>query len=226
MTVYLLPEEPVFPDAREAEPDGLIAIGGDLNPERLLQAYSGGIFPWFIEAGEVYWFSPDPRLIMYPNQFRISDSMKRTIRTGRFEVKFDTAFEAVINRCAEAPRPGQEGTWINADFINAYISLYKHGFAHSVEVYQNQALVGGLYGVSLGTAFFGESMFHRVKDASKVAFHALTERCKSYNFNFIDCQVESQHLISLGASLTARNDYLKMLELALKGKTFRGSWHQ
>jgi leucyl/phenylalanyl-tRNA---protein transferase len=224
MTVYLLPEEPYFPPAGEAEADGLIAIGGDLSAERLLQAYANGIFPWFRDEDEVYWYSPDPRMVLFPGQLRISDSLKRTIRSKRFTVTFDRAFEQVIRGCAAAPRPGQDGTWISEDFIEAYITLHSLGFAHSVEVFFEDELVGGLYGISLGAGFFGESMFSAMNNASKVAFHALSERCRVNNFRFIDCQVESAHLLGLGATLIDRNKYLLLLEEALQEKSIVGSW--
>jgi leucyl/phenylalanyl-tRNA--protein transferase len=224
MTVYLLPEEPFFPPAEEADPDGLLAIGGDLSSERLIQAYASGIFPWFMEEDEVYWFSPDPRMVLFPDHFNVSDSLERIIKSRKFEIRFDTAFDQVIIGCASAPRPGQDGTWISHDFIEAYKALFERGFAHSVEVFCNKELVGGLYGVSLGAAFFGESMFFTMTNASKVAFHALAERCRQNKFRFIDCQVESPHLVMLGASTISRKDYLDLLDDALKENTLIGPW--
>ena len=224
MTVYLLPEEPLFPPVDEAEPDGLIAIGGDLSVERLLQAYAQGIFPWFREEEDVFWYSPDPRMILFPEHFKVSDSLKRTISNKKFTIKFDTAFDRVIRGCAAAPRPGQDGTWISEDFIDAYGELHARGFAHSAEVFYQEELVGGLYGVSLGAAFFGESMFFRMNNASKVAFHALVERCLQNGFKFIDCQVETTHLMGLGATLVDRKEYLLLLADALKTCTIKGSW--
>lgn len=224
MTVYLLPEEPLFPPAGDAESDGLIAIGGDLSPERLLQAYARGIFPWFSEEDDVFWYSPDPRMVLFPDHFNIPGSLSRIVRSNRFKVTFDNAFEQVIRCCASAARPGQDGTWISPDFIDAYCALHVKGFAHSAEVFYNGDLVGGLYGVSLGAAFFGESMFYTMNNASKVAFHALVERCRQYGFIFIDCQVESQHLLGLGASLVSRVQYLELLQEALKETTRKGNW--
>jgi leucyl/phenylalanyl-tRNA--protein transferase len=224
MTVYLLPEDPFFPPADDAESDGLIAIGGDLSAERLLQAYAHGIFPWFREEDDVFWYSPDPRMVLFPDHFKIPESLKRIIRSHKFKVTFDTVFEQVIRGCAAAPRPGQEGTWITDEFIEAYIALHKRGFAHSVEVFYREDLVGGLYGISLGAAFFGESMFFKMNNASKVALHALVERCRKNGFSFIDCQVETSHLQSLGASLVDRTDYLSLLQKALKNKTIAGPW--
>jgi leucyl/phenylalanyl-tRNA--protein transferase len=224
MTVYLLPEEPFFPSLEEAEPDGLVAIGGDLSTERLLQAYASGIFPWFMEEGEIFWYSPDPRLVLFPDRFRLSGSLARIIRSNRFTIRFDSAFSEVILNCSEAPRPSQEGTWISHEFIEAYTRLHKMGFAHSVEVYAGHKLAGGLYGISLGAAFFGESMFSKVNNASKAAFHALAERCSEFGFGFIDCQVDSEHLRKMGASLVTRQDYLLMLKESMKSVTIKGPW--
>ena len=224
MTVYLLPAEPFFPPVEEAEPDGLIAIGGDLSVDRLIQAYAQGIFPWFMEDEEIYWYSPNPRMLMFPEQFKISDSLNRLIRSNRFTIRFDTVFEQVIRGCAAAPRPGQEGTWISGDFIEAYTALHLKGLAHSVEVFYQEKLVGGLYGVSLGAGFFGESMFSAVSNASKVAFHALVGRCRQYRFKFIDCQTETSHLLGLGATLIERKEYMALLGEALNERTVKGPW--
>ncbi len=208
----------------EADPDGLIAVGGDLSMERLLQAYAHGIFPWFTQDEDVFWYSPDPRMVMYPEKFKIPDSLNRIISAGKFTIRFDTAFQQVIRACAEAPRPGQDGTWISPDFVEAYTALHENGFAHSVEVFQGEVLAGGLYGVSIGSAFFGESMFFNVNNASKVAFHALVVRCRQYGFKFIDCQVETSHLMGLGASLIERKKYMELLKSSLRGKTITGPW--
>jgi len=224
MAVYLLPYEPVFPPVEEAEPDGLIAIGGDLSAERLIQAYVHGIFPWFCENEDVFWYSPDPRMVMFPEQFKVPDSLKRIIRSGKYAVRIDTVFEQVIRACSKAPRPGQEGTWISQDFIDAYIALHIMGIAHSFEVFDQDELVGGLYGVSLGAAFFGESMFYTKSNASKVAFHALVESCRQYGLKFIDCQVETSHLLGLGATPIDRKNYLLLLEESLKAGTVNGRW--
>jgi leucyl/phenylalanyl-tRNA--protein transferase len=225
MAVYYLPEEPFFPPVDEAEPNGLVAIGGDLSVERLLQAYSSGIFPWFMEEDTVFWFSPDPRMILFPDQVKTSDSLMRIIRSNRFKVTFDTLFDQVIRRCASATRPGQDGTWISQEFIDAYNALHQKGYAHSVEVFYQDELIGGLYGVSLGAAFFGESMFYSAGNASKVAFHALVERCRQLGFSFIDCQMETDHLLSLGATLVERKKFLLLLEDSLKKETILGNWH-
>lgn len=224
MSVYLLPEEPHFPPATESEPDGLIAIGGDLSAIRLVNAYALGIFPWFQEEDEIYWFSPDPRLVMLPEHFKKSASLTRVINNRRFEIRFDTCFKEVIEACSAVPRPGQDGTWITPNFIEAYCNLHEAGLAHSVEVFQDSSLVGGLYGVSLGAAFFGESMFSKARDASKVALYYLSQQLKEWNFLFIDCQVESPHLLTLGADLISREEYLKKLETAMTFPSRRGRW--
>ncbi len=224
MTVYKLPEEPFFPPVDDAEPDGLVAIGGDLSKERLIQAYAHGVFPWFLDEGDIFWYSPDPRMVMFPEKFKVSGSLKRIINHKKFSVKFDTMFDQVIRCCAEASRPDQDGTWISQDFIEAYTLLHAGGLAHSVEVFHQEELVGGLYGVSLGAAFFGESMFYKMNNASKVAFHALVERCLQYRIRFIDCQIESSHLLAMGANLIDRNDYLLLLEESLKSATVKGPW--
>lgn len=224
MTVYLLPEEPFFPPVDEAEPDGLIAIGGDLSVDRLLQAYSQGIFPWFLEENDFFWYSPDPRMVLFPERYKVSDSLRRIIKSSLFEVKFDNDFGQVIRSCSHTGRPGQDGTWISTEFIEAYTALYHQGFAHSVETYLNGKLVGGLYGVSLGAAFFGESMFFNVNNASKVALYALVERSKQQEFKFIDCQVETSHLMRSGATLIPRKDYLAILAEAIKKPTCQGRW--
>ncbi|MCX6285803.1 MAG: leucyl/phenylalanyl-tRNA--protein transferase [Bacteroidetes bacterium] len=224
MPVYLLPEEPIFPLPSEAEPDGLIAIGGDLSPGRLLKAYTEGIFPWFRDEEDVFWFSPDPRMILLPDELKISASLKRVIRSGKFKVRTDSSFEKVITACAEAPRVGQDGSWIDPDFIKAYTDLHRLGFAHSFEAFLDGELSGGLYGVSIGRAFFGESMFHKVTDASKVAFFYMVEKIKTWQFHFIDCQVETDLLRSLGARPVPRAEYLERLKTAAGFPTHEGCW--
>ncbi|MCK9203935.1 MAG: leucyl/phenylalanyl-tRNA--protein transferase [Bacteroidales bacterium] len=217
MSVYLLPEEPVFPPACEAESDGLIAIGGDLSVNRLLAAYSNGIFPWFIDDDDIFWFSPDPRMVLFPENFKVSESLRRIIQAKKIEVRFDTAFNQVIEACSKVPRPGQDGTWISPEFITAYKELHIRGYAHSVEAFSNGKLAGGLYGLILGHAFFGESMFFSVSNASKVAMYHLAKWSLASGIRFIDCQVESEHLSKLGASLISRQEYLSLLEDSLRG---------
>lgn len=214
----------LFPDPNDAEDDGLIAIGGDLKPERLINAYASGIFPWYSEGQPILWFSPDPRLILIPRKFKISNSLRRIIRSNKFTIKVDTNFEQVIRTCSKTPRPGQNGTWITEDMIQAYIELHRIGIAHSFESYQNDTLVGGLYGLSLGKAFFGESMFHTVPNASKVALNALVSFSKSRAFQFIDAQVPTDHLKSLGAEEITRTDFLKRLDSSLHEPTEQGAW--
>jgi leucyl/phenylalanyl-tRNA---protein transferase len=224
MPVFQLPDEIIFPDPSLAEPEGLLAVGGDLSPDRLLTAYANGIFPWYSENEPILWWSPDPRLVLFPQKFIVSSSLQRTIRKNSFTVRMDTAFEQVISACAKTERKDQEGTWITEEMKSAYLALHKLGFAHSVECYFEGQLVGGLYGVSLGKAFFGESMFHTMTDASKVAMHYLVEKAKKSELLFIDSQVETDHLISLGAELIPRKDYLKLLKKALKAPTSVVRW--
>jgi leucyl/phenylalanyl-tRNA--protein transferase len=224
MPVYQLPDEIIFPDPAEAEPEGLLAVGGDLEPQRLLTAYANGIFPWYSEQEPILWWSPDPRLVMFPRKFKISHSLKQKVKKNIFTIKWDTAFEQVINACAETERRDEDGTWITEEMKKAYINLFRLGFAHSAECYSDDKLVGGLYGVSIGKAFFGESMFHTVTDASKVALYHLVEKAKEFGFLFIDSQVETEHLVSLGAELIPRKEYLKMLDHAVEFPTRRGKW--
>jgi leucyl/phenylalanyl-tRNA--protein transferase len=224
MTIYRLPEEHVFPPPDEAEPDGLLAVGGDLTPERLLIAYSQGIFPWPHQGWPMLWFSPDPRMLLFPGELKLQRSLRQTIRKGRFEIRLDTAFAQVMAGCKSVPRPGQGGTWITNGMMKAYQRLHDLGFAHSAEAWQNGELVGGLYGVSLGSAFFGESMFAKVDDASKVAFATLVAQLMAWEFDFEDAQVHTPHLERFGARLVPRADYLTRLEAALKHPARRGPW--
>lgn len=224
MTVYRLPREVVFPDPREAEEDGLLAVGGDLSVDRLLTAYASGIFPWFTRGTTPYWFSPDPRLVLQPAALHVPRSLARTLRQGAFRVTADQAFERVIRACASARRPGQRGTWISAAMLEGYLGLHQAGFAHSFEAWQGAALVGGLYGVSLGAAFFGESMFAERPDASKAAFVRGVELLASRGFGLVDCQVTTEHLVRFGAEEWPRERYLTALEAALQAPTWRGAW--
>ena len=225
MPVYLLTDEIIFPDPREAESSGLIAVGGDLSVERLLLAYSTGIFPWYSEGDPILWFSPDPRLVFYFEDYQPSKSLIKVIKSDKFQVKFDSDFESVIRKCSEVSRKGQSGTWITSEMASAYSYLHERGYAHSVETYLSGELVGGLYGVSLGSAFFGESMFHNETDASKVAFHFLVQQCIEWNFHFIDSQVPTDHMKKLGAVEISRDKFLESLNEALKNKTKRGKWN-
>jgi len=225
MPVYQLPEDDyVFPDPNDAEEDGLIAIGGDLNPERIAIAYINGIFPWFNPEDPILWWSPNPRTILYPNQFQISKSLNRVLKSGKFIVKFDTNFTSVIEKCSKTIRKEETDTWISDEIISAYTQFHNLGLAHSVETYFEGNLVGGLYGISIGKAFFGESMFSIMPDASKIALLKLCEWLTFKEFHFIDCQMHTQHLISLGAVDILREKYLKILEKAVNQKTINGNW--
>ena len=219
-----MPFEYQFPDPGTADSDGLLAVGGDLSIESLLTAYSQGIFPWFSEDSPILWWSPDPRLVLFPKKFKVSESLKQRIRSRHFTIKTDSHFEDVIKACASAKRTGQDGTWITDDMISAYVKLHEAGYAHSFEAWVDGKLAGGLYGVSLGRAFFGESMFFEMRDASKVAFHALVEWSVKHNFMFIDAQQSTSHLKSLGAEEINRITFLKLLKKALQDETIKGPW--
>lgn len=213
----LAPGGPVaFPadDAALREPDGLIAIGGDLSPQRLLAAYRRGIFPWYEEGQPVLWWTPDPRLVLYPERFHLGRTLRKRLRKNDFAIRADTAFAEVVGACA-APRPGQPRTWITPAMVAAYVRLHEMGIAHSLEVWMGESLVGGLYGIALGAVFFGESMFSRATDASKLALHALCRRMRASEAALIDCQVASAHLLSLGAELVSRRHFVGALERAL-----------
>lgn len=213
-----------FPSAELAEKDGLLAIGGDLSPLRLLNAYANGIFPWYNEDEPILWWSLDPRLVIRPGEMKVSKSLKHTLKSGKFEVKIDTNFRSVMQHCANTPREGQDGTWIINDMVEAYCRLHELGFAHSFETYLDGKLVGGLYGVSIGKAFFGESMFHSVSDASKVAFYHLHQFLQHHDFKLIDCQQETPHLKSLGAYPIPRHDFLIELEGLVTEPSLIGNW--
>ena len=215
MPVFRLTEELIFPEPELAEEDGLLAVGGDLSKDRILLAYSMGIFPWFSEGSPILWWSPDPRLVLIPEELKVSRSLSQVIKKGVFSVTMDTAFERVIRNCAEINRKGQQGTWITEEMIRAYISLHCAGYAHSIESWDKGELAGGLYGIALGKAFFGESMFAIKSNASKVAFVTLVGYLKKLNFSFIDCQVTTEHLKSLGAKEVDRDKFLQMLKEAL-----------
>jgi leucyl/phenylalanyl-tRNA---protein transferase len=224
VAVYRLPPQPVFPDPGDAEPDGLLAVGGDLSPERLLAAYAAGIFPWFNPGSPILWWSPDPRLVLRPGWLHVSRSLERSIRRGRYQVRADQAFDRVIRRCAAAPRPGQPGTWITREMVRAYRALHQLGYAHSFEAWEGDALAGGLYGVSLGAAFFGESMFSARPDASKVAFVEAVRHLAAHGTTLVDCQVRTEHLVRFGAVEWPRSRFLSALAVALEAPTRRGPW--
>ncbi len=207
-----------FPDPRlaETEPNGLLAIGGDLGVTRLSNAYRSGIFPWFSAGEPILWWSPDPRLLLFPGNIHVSRSLRKTLRRGDYRTTFDEAFSDVISHCAATPRHGQPGTWIIDEMIDAYIELHHHGYAHSVEVWHEKNLVGGLYGVAIGSAFYGESMFSLVSNASKIALVALARKLQQYGFHFIDCQMETPHLLTLGAETVPREAFLEMNAIAIQ----------
>ena len=219
-----MPYKYVFPDPSSADKDGLIAAGGDLSVEALITAYSRGIFPWFSEDSPLLWWSPDPRLVLFPDRFKASHSLQQAVMRRKYAIRFDNDFEAVIRNCAGIDRKGQEGTWITSDMQHAYCDLHYEGYAHSVESYYDGKLVGGLYGVSLGKAFFGESMFYQMPDASKVALFSLVEQLKKWDFHFIDAQQTTAHLKSLGAEEITRTKFLALLKTALQYPTKRGKW--
>lgn len=223
MPIYRLTRDLSFPPPQHAE-DGLLAIGGDLSPQRLLLAYSSGIFPWYNRGEPVLWWSPDPRAIFEPATYHIPRRLLRTIKSGKFTVTCDTAFSDVIHHCARTPRPGQRGTWITREMIAAYNQLHALGYAHSFETWHEGQLVGGLYGVSLGAAFFGESMFAHATDASKAAFAVAMRGFSAWDFDFVDGQVMNDHLFNLGALQILRDDFLARLQHALTSETRRGNW--
>lgn len=217
MPVYRLDRRPIFPPAELADPEGLLAVGGDLTPERLLAAYRGGIFPWYDDdRSPILWWSPDPRLILFPEELHVSRRLRRTLDQGRFEVRFDSAFAEVIQACAATPRAGESGTWITPNMRRAYTRLHELGHARCAEAWRYGVLVGGIYGVHLGRAFFGESMFHRETDASKVALVALVERLRAEGVVLIDCQVTTAHMLRFGAREVPRSEFLRRLRSAIE----------
>lgn len=224
MPVYRLGARHLFPDPRDAEPDGLLAVGGDLSVPRLLRAYASGIFPWYAEGEPLLWWSPPERALVLPGEERFSARTRRALRHIGFEIRCDTRFEAVVQACATVPRPGQHGTWITEEMEAAYVALFEAGYAHSFEAYLDGELAGGLYGVSLGAAFFGESMFSLLDYASRAAFQALCQRCWDRGFAFIDGQVPNANLATLGARSMPRMAFLERLNHALETPTERGIW--
>lgn len=213
-----------FPDPALAPRRAPLAYGGDLSSARLLAAYARGIFPWYGEGEPILWWSPDPRFVLYPEALRLSRSLRRTLRSGRYEIRLDTAFRDVILGCAGAARPQGEGTWITAEMADAYLRLHESGHAHSVESWEDGVLAGGLYGVSLGGAFFGESMFSLQPDASKAALAALVEQLRAWGFRFVDCQTVTRHLGRLGAVAVPRARFLRELQDALALPNRLGRW--
>lgn len=218
MPIFNLTDELVFPHPDLAEPEGILAIGGDLSPERLILAYSNGIFPWYNQGEPIQWWSLNPRLILYPDKFKCSDSLRRTLKSGKYEVKINQNFRQLIQNCANVSRKGETGlgTWISDEMMDAYTKLHEMGYAHCIETHYKGEMVGGLYGVGLGKIFVGESMFYTRRDASKVALFHLIEIARKNGLHFIDAQQSTPHLISLGAEEIPRKKYLKLLKKALE----------
>lgn len=210
MAIFALDDEIIFPPVHLAEPNGLLAIGGDLSTERLLLAYRSGIFPWYDEP-PILWWSPDPRFVLFPDELKINKSLKPLLNRNAFEFTTNKAFKKVIENCKKIPRPGQDGTWINDEVIQAYTKLHEMGYAHSAEVWQNDELVGGLYGIKMGEIFFGESMFSLVSNASRYAFTKYVQQLKTEGIGLIDCQIHSAYLESMGARMIDGKDFQEWL---------------
>ncbi len=213
MALFLLPDnEIIFPDPRLAEEDGLLAFGGDLRPERIIEAYSRGIFPWYNDPGPIMWWAPDPRCVLFPGKVHISKSMKKWLKKREITVTLDRAFKRVMESCGKVPRKDQAGTWITRDMVKSYTTMYRMGYAHSIEVWRKEKLVGGLYGVSIGDVFFGESMFSKEKNSSKTALLYLSALLKKHNFQVIDCQIVTDHLLSMGAKEISIEKFIGILK--------------
>jgi len=225
MIAYLGPLD-LFPPVESAREDmgGLLAVGGNLQPDRILDAYRRGIFPWGTVDGQPLWYSPDPRMVLFPDEFRLTRSLRKTLRAGTFEVRFDSDFPGVMAACASTPRDGQDGTWITPEMRHAYIRLHELGWAHSVETYADGVLVGGLYGLAIGRMFYGESMFSRRSDASKVAFAHLIDFLVTHQFGMIDCQMYTDHLASLGGREIPRTEFLDRLSALTATGSPRTLW--
>lgn len=224
MPVRFLGEDIAFPPAESANRDGVVAVGGDYRPERLLLAYRSGIFPWPVTGMPLLWFSPDPRFVLDLREIHVPRSLHKVMRRAPYRLTADTAFDEVLAGCAETPRPGQTGTWITDELFAGYARLHRLGFAHSVEAWRGDELVGGLYGVALGRAFFGESMFARADDASKLAFGTLCANLRAWGYLFVDCQVYTEHLERFGAVEIRRKAYLRRLLEALDAPTLTTPW--
>jgi len=223
LPVYKLDQRLWFPPADRAE-DGLLAVGGDLRPERLLLAYTNGIFPWYEAGLPILWHSPDPRMVLDVKRLHMPRSLQKAMRRRPYVLTLDTAFREVMENCADSPRPGQDGTWITDEMLAAYVRLHELGYAHSVESWSGDLLVGGLYGVGLGAMFFGESMFARAEDASKIAFATFVGQLERWGATHVDCQVYTEHLARFGAEEWPRTRYLEVLHGALEQPTRRGAW--
>lgn len=226
MPVYRLSHDLIFPPPALAEPDGLLAVGGDLSVKRLLLAYSMGIFPWYSDDSPILWWSPDPRLVLIPDELHVSRSLRQTIRKGLYRITFDSAFEQVIRGCAERHEDTKGATWLTEEMIEAYVRLHRAGFAHSAESWtEDGELAGGVYGVALGSVFFGESMFARRSDASKAAFVALVKRLRNEGCSMIDCQMTTRHLQRFGAREIPRERFLQLLQQGTRQPTRTGPWN-
>ncbi|NOY49289.1 MAG: leucyl/phenylalanyl-tRNA--protein transferase [Chlorobi bacterium] len=225
MTVFSLPDENIFPDPSLADADGLLAVGGDLSSDRLINAYRNGIFPWYSENNPIIWWSPNPRMVLFPKYFKRTKNLRKLIDKEVFEIKFDNDFSGVIRECARIYRGNSDGTWIVDDIIRAYTKLHDLGIAHSVETYKNGVLVGGLYGLAIGKAFFGESMFHKVDNASKVALWHLVDRLLEWDFDLIDAQQETDHLKNMGAVAIGREKFLTLLKIAIAKEQLIKKWN-
>lgn len=214
-----------FPPLEDAlvEPNGLLAAGGDLSPERMIQAYRSGIFPWFNENEPILWWSPDPRMVLFPTELKVSRSLNKILKKGDYEIRVDSAFSDVIHSCA-APRKGQAGTWIHPDMISAYTTLHEMGLAHSVETWIDGKLKGGLYGISQGKVFFGESMFSQIDNASKISFVHLVKQLQKWNYSMIDCQMKTTHLASFGAREIPRKEFSSILKKSIKHQPQVQKW--
>ena len=224
MAIYQLSDKLIFPPAELAEKDGLLAIGGDLSPERLLLAYSSGIFPWFSEGDPILWWAPSPRLVIFPDEFNVPGRLARLLRQNKFSLSLDRAFGEVITACATIDGRRQKGTWITDEMTEAYCRLHHMGFAHSVECWQNDELAGGLYGISLGGVFFGESMFSLRANSSKVALASLVRTLQDWDFDLIDCQLKTQHFMQFGAREIPGAEFQKLLSKSLSRPTRIGKW--
>ncbi len=225
MPLYQLDHRLVFPPPHLADENGVLAFGGDLSAERLRLAYSQGIFPWYDEDLPIIWHSPDPRMVLMADEIRVNRSLRKAIRRAPYRITMDTAFAAVMQACADTYRPGQGGTWITEDMKSAYFELHRQGHAHSIEAWKGDTLVGGLYGISLGAAFFGESMFALAPDASKIAFVTLVQELARWGIDLVDCQVYTEHLDRFGAREWPREQFLEVLAEKLKAPTRLGPWH-
>lgn len=223
MPIFALNNEIVFPPVQLAEESGVLAVGGDLSPERLIEAYRCGIFPWYTDGDPIIWWSPNPRFVLFPAELYVSKTMRQVLRRSVFTITCDGDFRGVIQGCRE-PRKKERGTWITDEMLEGYVRLHEMGIAHSIEAWQGNELAGGLYGLSLGRCFFGESMFTRTDNASKAAFITLVRKLASLDFIIVDCQVYTAHLESLGARHIDREEYLEILSEGLRHETLQGSW--